>query len=683
MKTLPSQLLILMGIIFIVAMMILFFWLASEFAAWQLHFARQLGEANHLSLMFRTILIVFSLIALIGFGFLAKEVDSQFSYGWVLSLFFLVAAFLPIYSPMDFITWLLKYGDDTDATIWYVGTGIILMGALLSISGYRHIVKYRRLERKSNTHGSASFASLEEIDQAKLMNNEDPYAIYVGAFKDVDQKRIHYLRYSGESHVGVIAPARSGKGAGIIIPNLLSYRGNVIVLDLKLENYHNTAGFRKSIGHQVIKLDFSSTDGTAARFNPLFEIRKGIHEIKDTQNMVNMIADPDGKGRSDHWTETASGLLVSVILHVLYIEKDKSLTGVRHFLSNLQLNSEELFNYMMTAIHDPNSEYGWRDPQTGLASKTHPIVAMGAKDMLDRAAEERSGIVSTVKRFLKLYIDNVVANNTSTSDFSISDIINPNHKISLYIGLSPSEKERLKPLIRIFISQLLSRITETWIAKDKRESLRAPVLLVMDEVAQLGKLDFFSSSLAYTAGYGLKTLLVFQDLSQLYEIYSQNQSITSHCDVLTVYAPNKLETAQYFSNMLGAQTIVQSKENYSGNRFSPLLNHVNKTEHEIKRLLLTPDELMRMPSNESIIFKNGMRAIHGEKVMFWQDPIFKERSNYSAPIRSDVIDHDCEWQYAAEYAPAIKKEKIQKKKKAKENNESKNAVHQNDDFDLL
>ncbi|MCW5590206.1 MAG: type IV secretory system conjugative DNA transfer family protein [Legionellales bacterium] len=395
-----------------------------------------------------------------------------------------------------------------------------------------------------------------------------------------------------------------------------------------------------------------------------------VHEIGCTP-----IADPDGRGRSDHWTDTANDLLVALILHVLYVEKNKSLAGVREFISHSQLNEKELFTLMANTIHDPEGNMGWLDPHTGSPTKTHPVVLSSAKDMLHRTDGERTGITSTVKRCLKLYRDPIVANNIRESDFKLTDLLDPEQSISLYINMPPSDKHRLRPLVRLFLSQLLGRFTEQWIPPEQRSQHRAPTLLLMDEFPQLGKLAFFESALAYTAGYGVKTLLICQDLSQIYNEYGYHQSILSSCDVTVIYAPNKLETAKHFSDMLGSQTITKKQKNYSGNRLSLSLNHINTSDQDHKRSLLTPDELMRLPYEQAIIFKTGTKPILSRKRFYFNDPILKQRAELVAPTQSDQLTNTHEWNYVEEDVNnAFLLDSLVEKKVVDENS---------DDFDLL
>ncbi len=650
-------------------------WVATEFTAYAFDYSVYLGSAIFaLSKPVREILLSLVLIFVFSFGYITykhKLKPSIYSIClWEIAIIFLVAALFPIYNPLEYFLWLFEYGDITSSWIWYTSVSIIFISAALSILFYFILIR-KNPRANSDIHGSAEFANPTEVKATGLLDTDNDNAIYVGAWQPSKDALIQYLRYTGESNVGVFAPPRSGKGGGIIIPSLLSFSGNSAVLDLRLENFYRTAGYRKSIGHTIIKLDFTCTDESAAKLNPLLEIRKGINEIRDVQNIVDIIADPDGKGRSDHWTDTANDLLVSVILHVLYVESDKSLTGVRNFMSNINLTEEQLFKMMLTTIHDPDGLCRFVDPQTEKPTRTHPLVAAGARDMLNRSEGERNGVISTLKRFLKLYRDPIIANNTRTSDFKWSDFLDPNKRTTIYINMPPPDKNRLRPLIRLVINQMLGRMTETWIPPDQKNPNAAPTLLVMDEFPQLGYLQFFENALAYTAGYGLRTLLICQDLSQLYSAYGQHQSITSSCDLLSVYAPNKLETAQYLSKMLGSKTVTREQINYSGNSTSTTLNHINTSEQDYKRELLTPDELMRLPFDESLIFKTNHKTIHGKKVMYWHDPVFNNRSKISPPLISDksLVTHD--WNY-------VQKHSVSESSVVKEE-----PMDTDDNFDLL
>jgi type IV secretion system protein VirD4 len=526
--------------------------------------------------------------------------------------------FLHLYDPLDFWKWVYWYGDIPNYSgCFRAGWLCIVMSLLImfGIAGWINISEYLQRNRVS-THGSAHFATLDELKKSGLWSCYSEPAVYVGAYKAVKTDKVHYLKDGSTTHVFVFAPSRSGKGVGLIIPTLLSYSSSVIISDFKLENWYLTSGFRQKMGQKVLKFDPTCLDESGAKFNPLFEIRLGPHEIRDAQLIADMLVDPDGKGINDHWSNAANSLLVSVILHVLYSENDKSLAGVRSFLSNPDRTEEETLQAMLES--------------------TNTFISSGAREMLNKSEGERSSIISSALTFLKLYRDPIVADNTRGHDFAINDLIFHEKPVSLYLGIPPSDIGRLMPLMRLILQMILSRLTEK-LEMNVNVAKRRQLLLLLDEFPLFGRLQFFEKTLGYSSGYNIRAYLISQDIQQIYKEYGREQSITSNCGIRIAYAPNTLETAKHLSEVLGSATLRQSQVNYSGNRFEWLLHNVSISEHDIKRPLLTPDELMQLPEDIALIFKNGIAPIYGRKICYYQDKIFKERAEISVPEFSDKL----------------------------------------------
>jgi len=141
-----------------------------------------------------------------------------------------------------------------------------------------------------------------------------------------------YLRHDGAEHVLCFAPTRSGKGVGLVVPTLLTWPGSAIVHDIKGENWNLTAGFRFGFGRVLL---FDPTNEESSAYNPLLEVRRGKWEVRDVQNIADILVDPEGSlEKRNHWEKTSHALLVGAILHVLYAEEDKTLAGVATFLSD-------------------------------------------------------------------------------------------------------------------------------------------------------------------------------------------------------------------------------------------------------------------------------------------------------------------------------------------------------------
>ena len=189
------------------------------------------------------------------------------------------------------------------------------------------------------------------------------------------------------------APTRSGKGVGLVVPTLLSWTGSAVIHDIKGENWQLTAGWRARFSHCLL---FNPTDPRSARYNPLLEVRKGAHEVRDVQNIADILVDPEGAlERRNHWEKTSHSLLVGAILHVLYAEQDKTLARVATFLSDPRARSSARCGIMLTTNHLGTTN----EPMV------HPVVASAAREVLNKSENERSGVLSTAMSFLGLYRD--------------------------------------------------------------------------------------------------------------------------------------------------------------------------------------------------------------------------------------------------------------------------------------
>ena len=251
-----------------------------------------------------------------------------------------------------------------------------------------------------------------------------------------------------------------------------------------------------------------------------------------------------------------------------------------------------------------------------------------------RAPNERSGVISEVKGFLELYRDPVIAANTAVSDFRITDLMNHQRPVSLYIVVPLAHKNSLKPVIRLMLGQILHRLTEHLEFRNGRAvtGYRHRLLLMIDEFPSLGRLDVFAESLSLVAGYGIKACLIAQDLSQIHAAYGHDEAITSNCHTRVAFAPNRIETARLLSQMTGETTVRHAHRTISSSGASV-------SEPEVARPLITPDEAMRLGANEALIFTSGRPAIRATKLRYYADPSFKRLAQIAPPSKSDRIEH--------------------------------------------
>ena len=510
---------------------------------------------------------------------------------------FEIAAGVPVYLPPSFFWWWYAY-DAYAPDVFIEGAYIAASGGFVSIAAAIGMSVWRAREAKiAATYGSARWATRQEIRAAGLTA---PDGVMLGQFDRV------YLRHDGPEHVLCFAPTRSGKGVGLVVPTLLTWPGSCIVHDIKGENWTLTSGFRARHGRVLL---FDPTNTKSAAYNPLLEVRRGEWEVRDVQNVADVLVDPEGSlERRNHWEKTSHALLVGAILHVLYAEPDKTLAGVAGFLSDPKRPIEVTLRAMMTTAH-----LGEAGP--------HPVIASAARELLNKSENERSGVLSTAMSFLGLYRDPVVAKVTHHCDWRIRDLVEGDRPASLYLVVPPSDISRTKPLVRLILNQIGRRLTEDLQAKGRRHRL----LLMLDEFPALGRLDFFESALAFMAGYGLKGFLIAQSLNQIEKAYGANNSILDNCHVRVSFATNDERTAKRVSDALGTATEMRAMKNYAGHRLSPWLGHLMVSRQETARPLLTPGEIMQLSPSDELVLVSGVPPIRAKKARYYEDIRLTER----------------------------------------------------------
>lgn len=505
----------------------------------------------------------------------------------------------PFYAPWRFLGWWFQY-DHYAREIFEQGALIFLAFTAAAVALSFFFSLWRAREAKSSdTYGSARWARAREVRKAGLTRGD---GVVLGTWNG------QVLRHDGDEHVLVVAPTNTGKSVGISLPTGLVWRHSFIALDLKGENWRITSGLRASFG-PVFR--FEPTASATHRYNPLTQIRRGEAEVRDAQVLADMLVDPEGTlGTRNHWQLRAFELLVGASLWTLYAEKTKTLARMAELLADPQRPILELFDEML------------RRPIKDGAP--HPVVAAAARQLLDMAEAERSGVVSTALGYLALYRDPVLARATEVSDFLISDLIEGARPVSLYLVVPPEELSRLKALLRLVLNQILKRLTE--IAGQHMDAGKGRrVLLMLDEFPQLGRLDFFEHALAYIRGYRIKACLVAQSLNQIAQAYGEHSSILDNAHIRVAFACNDERTAKRLSDMLGVTTETRSQHNYAGSRMAPWLGHTMVSRQEVPRPLLTPGEIMQLPPDESLVFVGGAPPIRAGKLRYFAEPAFQTR----------------------------------------------------------
>ena len=577
-------------------------------------------------LLIGQIIIVFAIV-LAGVWFATQWTAAELAYQPELGRPWFSAFGRPIYLPWAFFGWWFSF-EAYAPTIFEEAGAIAAASGLIGCAAAIFGSLWRARQRRNvTTYGSARWATAKDIRAAGLLTNAGVFLGRTGP---------RYLRHDGPEHIMAFAPTRSGKGVGLVVPTLLGWSGSAVIHDIKGENWQLTAGWRQRFSHCLL---FNPTDARSARYNPLLEVRRGIDEVRDVQNIADILVDPEGAlERRNHWEKTSHSLLVGAILHILYAEEEKTLARVASFLSDPQRPFTATLRRMMTTNH-----LGTPD-----APAVHPVVASAAREVLNKSENERSGVLSTAMSFLGLYRDPTVATVTSRCDWRIADLVEGKSPVSLYLVIPPSDISRTKPLIRLVLNQIGRRLTEHLHAENgANAAVRHKLLMMLDEFPALGRLDFFETSLAFLAGYNVRAFLIAQSLNQIEKAYGEHNAILDNCHVRVAFATNDERTAKRISDALGTATEQRAMRNYAGHRLAPWLAHVMVSRQETARALLTPGEVMQLPPAEELVLVSGHPPVRATKLRYFDDANFRTRvlpapvlcsSGYSdlPPARSDV-----------------------------------------------
>lgn len=456
------------------------------------------------------------------------------------------------------------------------------------------------IPRSRPLHGEARFARRLEIKRAGLLSDE---GIIIGRLGN------RCLTLAGQQGVLLAAPPRSGKGVGVVIPNLLNWPGSVVCVDIKRENWTLTAGYRQAHGQACFLFDPFAEDGRTSRWNPLGYVSDAhARRINDLQRIADMLY-PDPPGVDPFWTASARSLFLGVALYLFETPRLPRTLG--EVLRQGMASDDEGFGKHWKRIVEGRS-------QTPRALSSECVRAL--YDVIDLAPVTASSIRKTFTSRLDLWLNPMLDAATSESDFDLRDL----RKVptSIYVGVNPDDLHRLRPVLSLFFQQAIGLQTRE--LPEHNPALKYQVLMLLDEFTALGRIPIVAEAISYLPGYNVRVLLVIQTPSQLREVYGHSaaETMVKTLAARIVYAPKDVSDAREISEELGTTTVKSktlSRAVFGGGK-GPSVNISDQ-----RRALLLPQEVKEIGTDHAIIFYEGLRPILNHKIRYFEDERFKAR----------------------------------------------------------
>jgi type IV secretion system protein VirD4 len=487
-----------------------------------------------------------------------------------------------------------NYSIPPEFTIKLFGPPVvaIIFSLLLLFIMRAPLIDFRPFKKKESLHGDAHWATEMEIRGARMRAKRGLLLGRTGYN--------NYLIVDDYQHILLFAPTGSGKGVGFVVPNLVFWEDSVVCHDIKMENHELTSGYRQNVLKQKVFLwNPADPDGVTHCYNPLDWISsKPGQMVDDVQKICNLIL-PE----QEFWQNEARSLLLGVILYLCAVP-DKACS----------------FGEVVRTMRSDDVVYSLAVVLDTIGKKIHPVSYMNIAAFLQKADKERSGVISTLNSGLELWANPLIDTGTASSDFDLQQL--KRQKVTVYVGVSPDNLQRLEPLLKVFYQQATDFLTRKMPGRDEPYG----VLFMMDEFPTLGEMKQFQTGIAYFRGYRVKLFLITQDTQQLKGIYEDagmNSFLSNSCYRIT-FAANNIETAKLISELIGNKTVKQ----YSQNKpkfldFNPQSRTTN--ESDIQRALLLPQEVITLPRDEQIILIESTAPIKTKKIFYYMDPFFVAR----------------------------------------------------------
>jgi type IV secretion system protein VirD4 len=465
-------------------------------------------------------------------------------------------------------------------------------------------------------HGEARFATRREVKRAGLLGE---HGIVLG------QWGRRYLLLPGQQGVALAAPPRAGKGAGVVIPNALHWPGSMVCIDLKRENWTVTAGYRKACGQECYLFEPFAEDRRTARWNPFHYVSDDpIRRINDLQRIAEMLY-PDPPTGDPFWVASARSVFLAIALYVFETGTEQKTIG-------------NVLRHGMAGDEKGFGEY-WKGKVEGRKSGPNPLSEYCVRalyDVIDLAPSTASSIRKTFTSRLDLWLNPILDAATSGNDFDLRDL--RRKPMSIYVGVNPDDLHRLRPVLNLFFQQAIGLQTRE--LPEHNPDLKHQVMMLLDEFTALGRIPIIAESISYLPGYNVRVVLVIQTPAQLREVYGPHNAETMLKSLATriVYAPKDVGDAREISEELGYLTVkVRSQSRPRHGLSSGHRGGGSETTSEQKRALQLPQEIKSLPSDQEIIFYEGLPPIRCGKIRYFTDPVFMKRL-LPPPDRPQAID---------------------------------------------
>ena len=520
--------------------------------------------------------------------------------------------------------------------LWSTGGGLLAVGGIAALF---------LIPRRRGLHGDARWAKKAEIKTAGLFAEN---GILLGIYKD------KFLTLGGQQGVILAAPPRSGKGVGVVVPNLLNWPHSIVCLDIKQENWSLTSGYRSQFT-ECFLFDPFSAEGKTAQWNPLFYVSDNPYRrLDDIQRIAAMLC-VEAPGSDPFWVKSARSLFLGIALYLFERRDYERIHNANPVnvqkIPEIPVTIGEILRQAMASDEEGFGKH-WKRIIEGWNTLGKPLTPQCVSlimDVVDLAPQTASSVRKTFTAQLDLWLNPLLDLATAGNDFDLRDL--RKKKMSIYIGVKPRDFERMQAVMNLFFQQAIGEQTAE--LPEHNPELKYQLLVLLDEFTSIGRVPILLNSIAFVPGYNVRTLMVIQTPSQLVEVYGPNGAkiMMKTLAARVVFSPNDVEDAKQISEELGYVTVKSKSRTMPG--FMGKNRSPSATISDQRRALLLPQEVKEMGAEQEIIFYENLRPVRARKIRYYSDKRFTSRLkpaltvkalDMSKAARARTDDHFAMWQ---------------------------------------
>jgi len=516
--------------------------------------------------------------------------------------FFLWKLHLPAYqaTPLTILRYWQHYSDDPATRQWL--TICTTVGVFIAVA----FASLLFMPMRRALHGDARFAKIKEVEKAGMLGE---FGLILGK---IGKK---FVLLPGQQGAICAAPPRSGKGAGLVQPNMLAWPDSVVLLDIRQESYRITSGFRSQMS-DVYLFNPVAEDGRTMQWNPLSYVSDDpVLRINDLQKIAGMLS-PDPAESDSFWTASCRSLFLGLSLYVFETPGLPRTMG--ELVRQIMHSTEKTIGEHWTKIINDRAAAG-----TPLSS----VCVSTLSDFINTSSNTQSSIRKTFTAKLELWLNPLVDAATRNDSFDLRDL--RKKRISVYIGVRPADLDRLQLILNLFFQQVIDLNTSEM--PEDNPALKHQLLLLMDEFTAVGRMPIFAKAISFLGGYNVRPFIIVQGISQLRSTYGADiaETIQTCCAAMVVFAPKDQKHANDISEMLGDTTVKAKSQSHKVMQAAG--RSVTASDHA--RRLLKPQEVKEIGQDNEIIFLENMKPIFCSKISYWKERVFEKRLKPAAAIK--------------------------------------------------